>query len=176
MTAAPIPVVAGFMVVVFVASMLVGVVRQYPTYSNAWANLRAFSGGCGLADDVLVEPDTNAGFLTPLPGDYGPLGPLGGAKPVGFTPNGISDTLEPAEPFTANPGTVNSDGSPNKPNVGIAYAAGTGGGYGPVGINGSRVFLPFGLDPRTTPVMGSFNENTVAAKATSAWYELGRSS
>src|SRR3954469_6699698 len=47
LTAAPIPIAAGFMVVVFVASMLVGVVRQYPTYSNAWANLRTFSGGCG---------------------------------------------------------------------------------------------------------------------------------
>ena len=58
-TAAPIPITAGFMVVVFVGSMLAGVVRQYPTYSNASANLRAFAGGCGLADDVLVEPDTN---------------------------------------------------------------------------------------------------------------------
>lgn len=34
------------------------------------------------------------------------------------------------------------------------------------------MFLPFGLDPKTTPVMGGYNENTVAAKATSAWYEL----
>ncbi len=86
LTAAPIPIAAGFMVVVFVASMLVGVVRQYPTYSNAWANLRTFSGGCGLADDILVEPDTNDGFMTAVPGNYGPLGPLGGDKPVGFTP------------------------------------------------------------------------------------------
>ena len=78
----------------------------------------------------------------------------------------------PAEPVVANPGTVNSDGSPNKPNVGIGYSAGTGGGYGPVGVNGSHVFLPFGLDPARTPVMGSYNENTVAAKATSAWYQL----
>ena len=93
LTAAPIPVAAGFMVLVFVGSMLVGVVRQYPTYSNAWANLRAFAGGCGLADDVLVEPDANDGFLTPLPGDYGPLGPLGGASPVGFTPNGVPDHI-----------------------------------------------------------------------------------
>jgi arabinosyltransferase A len=67
---------------------------------------------------------------------------------------------------------VNSDGSPNKPNIGIGFAAGTGGGYGPVGVNGSNVFLPFGLDPARTPVMGSYNENTVAAKATSAWYQL----
>ena len=92
--------------------------------------------------------------------------------PSGSRPNGVSDTLEPAEPFVANPGTVNSDGSPNKPNAGVAYAAGTGGGYGPEGVNGSRVFLPFGLDPNRTPVMGSFDENTVAAKATSAWYQL----
>ena len=34
------------------------------------------------------------------------------------------------------------------------------------------MFLPFGLDPKTTPVMGSYKENTVAAKATSAWYQL----
>ena len=68
-------------------------VRQYPTYSNAWANLRAFTGGCGLADDVLVEPDTNDGFMTPMPGNYGPLGPLGGEKPVGFTPNGVPDRI-----------------------------------------------------------------------------------
>ena len=103
---------------------------------------------------------------------FGQYGPLGGENPVGFTPNGVSDTLEPAKPVTANPGTVNSAGSPNKPNVGIGYAAGTGGGYGPVGVNGSSVFLPFGLDPTRTPVMGSYNENTVAAKATSAWYQL----
>ena len=126
-----------------------------------------------MADDVLVEPDTNAGLLQPVPGQrFGQYGPLGGTNPVGFTPNGVSDTLEPAEPVTANPGMVNSDGSPNKPNVGIGYAAGTGGGYGPVGVNGSRVFLPFGLDPDRTPVMGSYDENTVAAKATSAWYQL----
>jgi arabinosyltransferase A len=34
------------------------------------------------------------------------------------------------------------------------------------------VFLPFGLDPHRTPVMGSYGENTVAAEATSAWYQL----
>ena len=126
-----------------------------------------------MADDVLVEPDANAGLLQPVPGQlFGQYGPLGGEKPVGFTPDGVSDILEPAEPVTANPGTVNSPGSPNEPNIGIGYAAGTGGGYGPVGVNGSNVFLPFGLDPKRTPVMGSYNENTVAAKVTSAWYQL----
>lgn len=126
-----------------------------------------------MADDVLVEADANAGMLAPAPGQkWGPYGPLGGESPIGFTPNGVSEILDPVAPFIANPGTVNSDGSPNKPNVGIGFTGGTGGGFGPVGVNGSKVFLPFGLDPKTTPVMGSYNENTVAAKATSAWYEL----
>ena len=174
----PLLVVAIIMVVLDVGSMAKGFVQRYPAYTTAKANVAALSSGlsktsCAMADDVLVEPDTNAGMLQPVPGQkYGDYGPLGGEDPVGFTPNGISDTLEPSEPFVANPGTVNSDGSPNKPNAGVAFAAGTGGGYGPVGVNGSRVFLPFGLDPKTTPVMGSYNENTVAAKATSAWYAL----
>ena len=34
------------------------------------------------------------------------------------------------------------------------------------------MFLPFGLDPTRTPVMGSYGENAIAAKATSAWYQL----
>jgi arabinosyltransferase A len=34
------------------------------------------------------------------------------------------------------------------------------------------VFLPFGLDPARTPVMGSYKENSVAAHAESAWYQL----
>jgi arabinosyltransferase B len=95
LTAAPIPLAAGFMVIVFIGSMAAGVVRQYPTYSNASANLRALAGGCGLADDVLVEPDANAGFMTALPGAYGPLGPLGGTKPVGFTANGVPEHIWP---------------------------------------------------------------------------------
>src|SRR5271157_2730372 len=84
-TAAPVPLAAGFMALVFIASMVAGIVRQYPTYSNGWANLREFAGGCALADDVLVEPDSNAGFMapvkTPQTDNYGPLGPLGGVNP-----------------------------------------------------------------------------------------------
>ena len=67
--------------------------RQYPTYSNAWANLRTFTGGCGLADDVLVEPDANDGFLAAAARQLRPLGPLGGAGPVGFTPNGVPEKI-----------------------------------------------------------------------------------
>ena len=174
----PLLVVAVIMVVLEVGSMAKGAAQRYPIYTTAKANVDALTSGlssssCAMADDVLVEADTNAGLLQPVPGQrFGQYGPLGGESPVGFTPDGVSDTLEPAEPVTANPGTVNSPGSPNEPNIGIGYAAGTGGGYGPVGINGSNVYLPFGLDPKRTPVMGSYNENTVAAKVTSAWYQL----
>jgi len=174
----PLLVVAVIMVVLEVGSMAKGAAQRYPVYTTAKANVGALVSGlsktsCAMADDVLVEPDANAGLLQPVPGQrFGQYGPLGGENPVGFTPNGVSDILEPAEPVTANPGTVNSPGSPNEPNIGIGYAAGTGGGYGPVGVNGSDVFLPFGLDPKRTPVMGSYNENTVAAKVTSAWYQL----
>jgi arabinosyltransferase A len=161
-----------------VASMAKGAAARYPAYTTAKANAEAIASGlsdtsCAMADDVLVEPDTNAGTLQPVAGQrFGPDGPLGGTDPVGFSPNGVSDSLDPPEPVTANPGTVNSPGSPNKPNAGVGFAAGTGGGYGPVGVNGSRVFLPYGLDPARTPVMGSYGENTQAAKATSAWYQL----
>jgi arabinosyltransferase A len=174
----PLLVVAVIMVVLEVGSMAKGAAQRYPVYTTAKANVKALASGlstssCAMADDVLVEPDTNAGMLQPVPGQkFGKYGPLGGENPVGFTPDGVSDTLEPAEPVTANPGTVNSPGSPNEPNIGIGYAAGTGGGYGPVGVNGSNVFLPFGLDPKRTPVMGSYNENTVAARVTSSWYQL----
>ena len=174
----PLLVVATIMVLLEVGSMLKGAAQRYPVYTTAKADIAAVTSGlsdtsCAMADDVLVEPDTNAGMLQPIPGQKaGQYGPLGGEKPVGFAPNAVSDDMQPVEPVTANPGLVNSDGSPNKPNVGVGFAAGTGGGYGPQGVNGSRVFLPFGLDPKTTPVMGSYDENTVAAKATSAWYEL----
>jgi arabinosyltransferase A len=174
----PLLVVATIMVVLELGSMLKATASRYPVYTTGSANLAALRSGlsgssCAMADSVLVEADPNAGMLQPVPGQrFGEYGPLGGEDPVGFTPNGVSDVLEPAEPVAANPGTPDSDGPVDKPNIGVGYAAGTGGGYGPEGVNGSRVFLPFGLDPDRTPVMGSFGENTLAAKATSAWYQL----
>ena len=170
----PLLVVATIMVVLELASMVKATAGRYPVYTTGAANLAALTGqSCAMADDVLVEADTNAGMLTPVPGQqFGEYGPLGGEDPVGFNPNGVSDTLEPGEPIVGNPGMVNSDGPIDKPNIGIGYAAETGGGYGPEGVNGSRVFLPFGLDPDRTPVMGSYDENDVAAKVTSAWYQL----
>ncbi len=161
LTAAPIPLAAGLMVLVFVGSLVVGVVRQYPTYSNTAANLRSFVGGCGLADDVLVEPDPNNGFLRPMPGNYGPLGPLGGVNPVGFTPNGVPEHIvaEAIHMTLPQPGTDYDWDAPTK--------------LSRPGINGSTVPLPYQLDPARTPLAGSWTDGPQQqSKLTSAWYEL----
>lgn len=162
LTAAPIPIAAGFMALVFIASMVAGIVRQYPTYSNAWDNLREFSGGCGLADDILVEPDSNAGFMAAPPGDYGPLGPLGGVNPTGFTPNGVPDrTLAESvkETSVPQPGTDYDWDAPLKLTT--------------PGINSSTVPLPYGLDPARVPMAGSYTTGAQQqSRLTSAWYQL----
>src|SRR6201997_686220 len=173
----PLLVVAVIMVVGEVGSLAKGAVFRYPLYTTAKANLAALSSGlsptsCAMADDVLTEPDPNAGMLQPVPGQqFGPAGPLGGINPVGFNPNGVGDDLR-SNPVVTKPGVVNSTGSPNNPNATMSDSAGTAGGKGPVGVNGSHVALPFGLDPARTPVMGSYGENSLAATATSAWYQL----
>ena len=104
-----------------------------------------------MADDVLAEPDPNEGLLQPVPGQkFGPDGPLGGDNPVGFTPQGVGDNLQ-SDPVVTKPGVVNSDASPNKPNASITDSAGTAGGKGPKGVNGSEAALPFMLDPGAHP-------------------------
>ncbi|MCV7441091.1 arabinosyltransferase [Mycobacterium paraense] len=173
----PLLVVATIMVLGEVGSLAKGAVFRYPLYTTAKANLAAITSGlspasCAMGDDVLAEPDPNAGLLQPVPGQqYGPAGPLGGVNPVGFKPDGVGDDLR-SYPVVTKPGVVNSDASPNKPNATMSDSAGTAGGRGPVGVNGSHAALPFGLDPARTPVMGSYGENSLAATATSAWYQL----
>lgn len=174
----PLLIIATLMVLLEVGSMTKAAVGRYPAYTTARANLDALTSGlssCAMADDVLAEPDTNAGLLQPVPGQqYGPLGPLGGTEPLGFTPNAVDDDLTSLA-VIAKPGVVNADASPNKPSANQSDAAGTAGGKlpddAPAGVNGSQVALPFGLDPAVTPVLGSYREQ-VAAHATSVWYRL----
>ena len=161
-TAAPIPLTAGFMVLVFIGSMSVGIVRQWGTFSNASSNLAAVTGGCGLADDVLVEPDPNDGFLPTAPGQYGPLGPLGGVGAIGFSPNGVPDRI-----------VAQSIREP-LPKSGSDYDWSQPAKLTTAGINGSTVPLPYGLDPRRVPVAGTYVGGAAQqqSKLTSAWYEL----
>ncbi|OBJ59001.1 arabinosyltransferase [Mycobacterium sp. 1423905.2] len=173
----PLLVVAVIMVLGEVGSLAKAAAFRDPLYTTGKANAAALTSSlsptsCAMADDVLAEPDPNVGLLQPVPGQtFGPDGPLGGINPVGFKPEGVGEDLK-SDPVVSKPGVVNSDASPNKPNAAISDSAGTAGGKGPAGVNGSHAALPFGLDPARTPVMGSYGENNLAATATSAWYQL----
>jgi arabinosyltransferase A len=177
LASAPLLVVATIMVLGEAGSLAKGAVFRYPLYTTGKADLAALISGlsprsCAMGDDVVAEPDPNAGMLQPVPGQqFGPAGPLGGINPVGFRPDGVGDDLR-SYPVVTKPGVVNSDASPNKPNATMSDSAGTAGGKGPTGVNGSHAALPFGLDPVRTPVMGSYGENSLAATATSSWYQL----
>ncbi|GAA5047280.1 arabinosyltransferase domain-containing protein [Nocardia callitridis] len=175
--AIPLTVVAALMVAIEVFSLVKGAVSQYPAYSLARSNFDAVGGSsCGMANDILVESDPNGGKLAPIidpanpPSD--PNDPLAGVDPAGFDANGVPNDLS-ADTVEVKPGTGNT----STQSVGAAFAdgqaAGTGGGQGALGVNGSTVALPYGLDPATTPVLGSYqNGIQEPAHLTSSWYEL----
>ncbi|WP_433564010.1 arabinosyltransferase domain-containing protein [Nocardia sp. CA-151230] len=174
--AIPLTVVAALMVLFEVVSLLKGAVQQYPAYSLARSNIDAVTGNtCGLANDVLVEGNVNSGNLTPIVDPaHPPLNgdPLAGESPVGFSPNGVADKLD-ADSVEVKPGTGNTSTQTVGPAFEKGQNAGTGGGKGAQGVNGSTVALPFGLDPATTPVMGSYQDGVQQpAELTSSWYQL----
>ncbi|MRH86128.1 arabinosyltransferase [Nocardia sp. SYP-A9097] len=174
--AIPLTVVAALMVAFEVVSLVKGAVTQYPAYSLARSNFDALKGeSCGLANDVLVEPNPNGGDLTPIIDPaHPPLNgdPLAGAEPVGFSPNGVPEKLD-ADSVEVKPGTGNTSNQTVGPAFEKGQNAGTGGGKGAEGVNGSTVALPFGLDPATTPVMGSWQDGVQQpARLTSSWYKL----
>ncbi|WP_069162114.1 arabinosyltransferase domain-containing protein [Nocardia altamirensis] len=175
--AIPLTVVAALIVLLEVASLAKGAVSQYPAYSLARSNFDALRGNsCGLANDVLVEPDPNGGRLAPIIDPAYPLtdpnDPLAGVDAVGFGPNGVPKDLS-ADTVEVKPGTGNTSSQSIGPAFEKGQNAGTGGGEGARGVNGSTVALPFGLDPATTPILGSWQEKVQQpAHVTSSWYGL----
>lgn len=162
-------VVAGGVVLFEVLSLVKGAVAQYPAYSIARSNLDSLTGDtCGLANDVLVESDPNASMLQPLSDSSDPLGAGGN---VGFTPNGVATDLT-ADAEESTQGGANSI-TPTDGNTTVSTNnSGTAGGTeANAGVNGSTVSLPFGLDPATTPVLGSFGTSDPASLTTD-WYGL----
>ncbi len=166
----PLAILCWLLVAFEVYSLTAAMVGQYPAWTVGRSNIEALSGKtCGLASDVMVEQDPNAGMLTPVgvPIADG----LGAVTAERFTPNGIPADVS-ADPVMQQPG---SDAFVDS-STGTTTTEGTGtegGTTAAIGINGSRAQLPFYLDPTRTPVLGSYQSGIQAPAALrSAWYRL----
>jgi arabinosyltransferase C len=165
----PLAIAAWVLVIFEVASLTLAMTAQYPAWSVGRSNLEALTGkSCGLAEDVLVEQDPNAGMLPPVSAPVADA--LGAGLSEAFTPNGIPADVR-ADPVMERPGDrsfVNEDERTTN------SEAGTEGGTTPApGINGSLAQLPYNLDPARTPVLGSWRSGIqVVARLRSGWYRL----
>ncbi|WP_144206941.1 arabinosyltransferase domain-containing protein [Mycobacterium tilburgii] len=165
----PLAIAAWLLVTFEVASLTLAMIGQYPAWSVGRSNLETLDGkSCGLAEDVMVEQEPNAGMLTPVSGSVRDA--LGASLSEAFTANGIPADVS-ADPVMERPGDrsfVNEDGKTT------TSEAGTEGGTSAApGINGSRAQLPYNLDPARTPVLGSWRSGIqVPALLRSGWYRL----
>ena len=165
----PLAIAAWALVVFEVASLTLAMTAQYPAWSVGRSNLEALAGkSCGLAEDVLVEQDPNAGMLAPV--NASAADALGAGLSEAFAPNGIPADVR-ADPVMERPGDRSFI---NDERLITGGEAGTEGGTNPApGINGSAAQLPFNLDPARTPVLGSWRSGIqVPARLRSGWYRL----
>ncbi|GAA1473511.1 putative arabinosyltransferase C [Corynebacterium felinum] len=162
--AAPIAGFCAIAVMFSMASMTKGFVSQYPAYSVGLGNIRSLQGHtCGLADDTLVETNTNDSFLSPVNTSLGDSLEKG-EKLRGFEPNRV-----PALGTLQLPGLVSAA---EEMNVNQGRRKGS-----EKGANGSQMRLPFNLDPMKVPVVGSYTEGTqYFAEAITDWYQLPKRS
>ncbi|MGB3708650.1 arabinosyltransferase domain-containing protein [Gordonia sp. (in: high G+C Gram-positive bacteria)] len=145
-------------------------ISRADTYTQFSANVEALRGNtCGMADRVLVERDPNVGALVPIGTTDVSKALLG--ESTGFSPNGVATDLTP-EPIRLGAGTIRTAPSPGRSYNAEGAAEGTTGGSGPKTVNGSTMALPFGLEPATTPVLGSYGFDNGTANLTSGWYQL----
>jgi arabinosyltransferase C len=162
--------IAAWALVIFeVISLTLAMTGQYPAWSVGRSNLQALVGkSCGLAEDVLVEQDPNAGMLAPVTAS--PADALGAGLSEAFTSNGIPADVS-ADPVMERPGDrsfVSDNGT-----ITGGQAGNEGGTSAAPGINGSKAQLPYNLDPARTPVLGSWRSGIqVPARLRSAWYRL----
>ncbi|MFI6869608.1 arabinosyltransferase domain-containing protein [Nocardia sp. NPDC050406] len=153
LTIPPLTVVAAFMVLFEVGSLAKGAVAQYPGFSLAKSNVDAVLGKpCGIANEVLVELDPNAGMLAPVAGD---AFSTFGAESVGFTPGGVATDLKADDEVDTSALNTALDSAEQDDASGTTTAA-----------------LPFGLDPAATPVLGSNGTSESVASLTTGWYRL----
>ncbi len=168
---APLAIATWVLVVFEVLSLTLAMIDQYPAWSVGRSNLEAVAGKtCGMAEDVLVEEDPNAGVLKPIGAPVGEA--LGAVTAEGFGPNGIPSDVS-ADEVMSGPGTATNFADTPEGEESAGEAGTEGGTTAAAGVNGSRARLPYGLDPADTPVMGSWRSGTQQpAVLRSAWYQL----
>lgn len=184
--AAPVTIVAWLTVAFYLLTFGKAAISQYPAYSVAKGNMDVLAGHkCMMADNILVEPDPNKGMLTPLPhqewertpqdGNTIARGPLAGPTTKNFEAWGVPDHIE-ADPVYIQQGTAGTDYKAELPS--LTKQSGQQGGIDggvetDLGVNGSHAKLPFGLNPKTTPVLGSYQYGMQhSATLQTAWYSL----
>ena len=175
--AAPIAVLAALVVLFSCLSLGKAFVSQYPAYSVGLGNLRALTGKtCNLAEDALLETNTNDAFLTPLEGTLADS--LDDGNSQGFGPNNIPETIVGGGVDTSgrSAGTV-AGASDADEDTASGDSAGsstsTQGARAEQGANGSNIRLPFGIDYTKVPVMGSQrNGAQFGSKIETKWYAL----
>lgn len=165
---APIAVLCALTVLFNSAVFAKAFISQYPAYTVGLGNLRSLGGDtCALADDVLVETNSNDSFLTPLEGSLADS--LGDENTRGFDPNRISvvvndeiDTGRASSAQEAKAGSVEDSTTGDSDTVRTES-----------GANGSNANLPFNLDYTSVPVLGSYTEGQqYYAETTTSWYSL----
>ncbi|GAA3948025.1 arabinosyltransferase domain-containing protein [Gordonia caeni] len=175
----PLPVIAALVIVFMLGSFAKAAWVQRDSWSWVKSNVRALTGDeCALANDVLVESDPNASILRPAAVDGrpapAPRAALAGEN-VGFTEDGVASTalIDPLERKTSGSSTDDDEDSPQTslPTTEDASGEEVEEIDSPVSDSASGVRLPYGLNPATTPVLGSSGA-TGAASVTTDWYQL----
>ncbi|MGK2318077.1 arabinosyltransferase domain-containing protein [Gordonia rhizosphera NBRC 16068] len=180
----PLPVISVFVVMFMLASFAKAAYVQRDSWSWLNSNMRALTGNeCALANDVLVEADPNKSLLPPAAIGDRPAPSIsaalaGSTDPQGFSPNGVPnklsiDSTEAEDSSTTSAQNTAQTGAGADEATGADSAqGGTEGGVGAIGVNGSTVRLPFGLNPADTPVLGSYGAPTGTGSLTTDWYQL----
>lgn len=179
LAAAPLAVAGALLVLFQIGTSVASGIKQSGSFSVPSSNIDALRGDtCAMANKVLVEPNPSADVLKPVDGNVAG-GLTGSTEPgnddratTGFSANGLPLTLD----STATAGSLGvlDSNAAISPDVLTSNAGGTGGGEADqAGVNGSTAKLPFGLDQKVTPVLGSYSKGTqVPAYLTSSWYQL----
>ncbi|AKK02088.1 arabinosyltransferase domain-containing protein [Corynebacterium epidermidicanis] len=178
--ASPIAVVSALVVMFCFLSLGKGFVSQYPAYSVGLGNLRSATGDyCALANDAMLETNSNDSFLQPADGSD-----LGASLDVtehrGFDANNVPESIavEGVAKESSQGSIGGATSNEDTTEAGGGQATGnTGGVRTERGVNGSKAFLPFGLDFHKIPVLGSYTEGPqFPAEATTTWYNLPKRS